>query len=655
MPGMFRFRLFLSGLALLGSLPLSASAERIVQGDLVLDGIPEIPADLIARLDPYLNTRAASFGGWRNDGDGILILTRFGETTQVHAVHNPGGARRQLTFFPERVSGIAIPRNEQRPGFLFGRDEGGNEQFQLYAFDSRTAVATRYTDGSSRNGGASINPAGTRLAFYSTARTGRDWDIYLADLGDPDSVTLVYEASGFFVPGDFSPDGERLLLRQFVSSAESYIHILDLASGKATPIDTAPATDGTISYGSVIWAPDGEHLFLVSDRDDEFSLLRKHHIESGEETLLTGDIPWNVASIALSEDGAHLAISVNADGLNELYLLDTTTMERRPAADLPPGIISGLTWDPSGRHLGFTFNTPRSPGDAYSLDVQTGELTRWTYSEAGGLDTDTFTFPELIHYPTFDEVDGAPRKIPAFVYRPEGEGPFPVLINIHGGPAAQARPFFSAVREFMIRELGMAVITPNVRGSTGYGKTFVSLDDGFLREDAVRDIGALLDWIATQDDLDPSRVITYGGSYGGYMVYASHVHFGDRLAAGVSNVGISHFVTFLESTAEYRRDLRRPEYGDERDPEMRAFLHEISPLTQAHRIRRPMLIGQGFNDPRVPYTEAEQIVQRIRENGQEVWYFLAMNEGHGFARRSNSDAYFRTVMYFLQTHITREP
>ncbi len=252
-----------------------------------------------------------------------------------------------------------------------------------------------------------------------------------------------------------------------------------------------------------------------------------------------------------------------------------------------------------------------------------------------------------MRYPSFDTVDGKPREIPAWVYKPAGSGPHPVLINIHGGPEAQSQPIFSISTQQWI-ELGYAVITPNVRGSSGYGKTYLALDNGLKREDSVKDIGKLLDWIATQDELDASRIVLIGGSYGGYMVLSAMTHYNDRLRGAIDIVGISNFVTFLESTAEYRRDLRRPEYGDERDPEMREFLQKISPLNNAGKINKPMLIVQGQNDPRVPVTESEQMVAKIRANGGEVWYLVGLNEGHGFAKRDNADYYQWAVALFLE-------
>ncbi|MDH4056106.1 MAG: alpha/beta fold hydrolase, partial [Gammaproteobacteria bacterium] len=306
--------------------------------------------------------------------------------------------------------------------------------------------------------------------------------------------------------------------------------------------------------------------------------------------------------------------------------------------------------------LGMTLNTAQTPSDAFVLELGKeplayGELTRWTESEVGNLDTTAFRMPELVHYPTFDKVGDAAREIPAWVYKPRGTGPHPVIIAIHGGPEGQSRPAFNNTYQMWIDKLGAAVILPNVRGSTGYGKTYTGLDNGFRREDSVRDIGALLDWIATQPDLDESRVAVFGGSYGGYMVLASAVHYSDRLKAVVDIVGISNFVTFLENTQDYRRDLRRAEYGDERDPAMREHLQRISPFNNVGRIDVPMFIVQGENDPRVPVTESLQMVEALRADGHTVWFMNAMNEGHGYRKRENIDVYQQATVLFFQQHL----
>jgi dipeptidyl aminopeptidase/acylaminoacyl peptidase len=383
---------------------------------------------------------------------------------------------------------------------------------------------------------------------------------------------------------------------------------------------------------------------------------RKSFTPGSDAVIVTGGIPWDIDGGKLSHDRKRIAFLVNEDGRSALYLLDTATREYRRVDTIPTGIAYGLSFSPDDRYLGLTINTAQSPSDSYVLELRRGalgygKLERWTYSEVGGLDTTQFRNPELTHYPTFDAVDGKPRRIPAWVYRPAGKGPFPVVVSIHGGPEGQARPYFSSTYQMWLAKLGVAVVVPNVRGSAGYGKSYLALDNGFRREDSVRDIGALLDWIGDQSDLDGSRVAVYGGSYGGYMVLASAVHFSDRLRAAVDIVGISNFVTFLENTQDYRRDLRRAEYGDERDADMRAHLQQISPLNNVGKISVPMLIVQGENDPRVPVSESRQMVSALRQQGEPVWYMNAMNEGHGYRKKENIDVYQQAVVLFLQQYL----
>lgn len=310
-----------------------------------------------------------------------------------------------------------------------------------------------------------------------------------------------------------------------------------------------------------------------------------------------------------------------------------------------------------GNKLGFSLMTPISPSEAYSIDLNLSRLTaehlkRWTVSETAGVATEKFVAPSLIAYPTFDQVNGKTRVIPAFVYKPKKPGPYPVVIAIHGGPESQAKPRFSTRIQTMVDKLGAAVIAPNVRGSSGYGKSYLALDNGYLREDSVKDIGALLNYIETQSDLDESKVAVMGGSYGGYMVLASAVKYSHRLKAAIDIVGISNFVTFLKNTKSYRRDLRRVEYGDERDPKMRDFLENISPNNHVDKISVPLLIVQGENDPRVPVSEATQMVKALRGKNQEVWYMNALNEGHGFRKKENRDVYQQVVLMFLRKQLT---
>jgi dipeptidyl aminopeptidase/acylaminoacyl peptidase len=445
-------------------------------------------------------------------------------------------------------------------------------------------------------------------------------------------------------PIDFGPDNERLLIGRYVSITDSQVWMLDLASGEASQINPA---DEPISYGGAMFHPDGESVLYTSNEDSEFRRLVRYDLESGEKQVLTPEIDWNVESFDVTPNGRTIAFTVNEGGLSTLHIRRLRSGRERDAPDLPTGVVYGLSFDQEGDDLAFTLAQAAGPRDVYSWDLDDKELERWTVSEMGGLDEDSFVEPDLVSYESFDGLE-----IPAFVYEPAGEGPHPVVIDIHGGPESQERPTFSSTIQYWVNELGLAVITPNVRGSSGYGKEYVQLDNARKREDSVKDIGALLDWVEGQPErFDDERIGVIGGSYGGYMVYASLVHYDERIDAAVDIVGISNFVTFLENTRGYRQDLRRVEYGDERDPDMRAFLQEISPLNHAETITTPLFIIQGANDPRVPRSEAEQMLAAVRENGGDPWYLLAMDEGHGFRKKSNRDYQRDATALFWKTRL----
>ena len=642
---------------LLAVLPLQATVADVQRralnnGQLILEDIPEIPQSLVDDLNRYQNVRSGSVLDWSADGRSLYISTRFGEVAQIHRVDMPAGARTQLTFFDEPVS--AVSRGPGNSRLVFSMDAGGSEFAQLFLFDPATSESVMLTDGQSLNGSVTWDRTGQRIAFLSTRRNGASNDIWIMDLERPDSARLALEAPDgtSWTPADFDANGDHLLVNNYVSITDSRTLLLDLSTGQRELL--AGGEGGT--HTAIAFDREGRGFWLITDRGSEFRRLAWQPVKRGAEPeIVTVDIPWNVESVAFSEDRRRGAFVVNEEGRSRVYLLDPATRRYATVAGLPTGLASGLEFSPDGRRLAMTLNTSRTPSDAFVLDLgasplEHGALTRWTFSEVGGLDTSTFIEPELVRYESFDGL-----SVPAWVYKPAGKGPFPVVISIHGGPEAQARPGFSSTYQLWLQKLGVAIVVPNVRGSDGYGSTYLGLDNGFRREDSVKDIGALLDWIATQPDLDAGRVAVHGGSYGGYMVLASAVHFSDRLKAAVDVVGISNFVTFLTNTQDYRRDLRRVEYGDERDPAMRAHLEKISPLNNVEKIAVPMLVVQGQNDPRVPVTEAEQIVKALRDRGQPVWYMNALNEGHGYRKKENADVYQQAVVLFLQEHLLKAP
>ena len=627
------------------------------------ENVPPVPAELVNRLRQYQNMRSAEFRGWSPDGEGILVETRFGETAQLHRVYEPGSRREQITFFDEPVSGTFL-KNADDGTILLSMSTGGNEQYQVYSLSRRTGEALLLTDGKSRNLLQAIHPDGNRISIASNKRNGRDTDIYIADPRKPETMRLILKSDGeYWSAKDWSSDDFTLLINRYVSINESYPALLDIVSGEKRMI---PIPEGKkAAFGAMKFSPDGKLAYMATDANGEFQQLAVIELESFRYQWLTGDIPWDVSEIEISPeiDGKYrVAFTINENGASALYLLYVGRNEKtgammfyrdREKVALPLGIVENLAFSPDGRQLGFTLSRPDAPSDAYSLalcesdeSATEPELTRWTYSEVGGLNPDQFSAPERIEFTSFDG-----RKIPAYYFKPRNASKsqkVPVVVNIHGGPESQYRPYFSSLDQFFLTEMGYAVIRPNVRGSAGYGKTYLLLDNSEKREDSVKDIGALLDWVAQQPELDKDRVAVMGGSYGGYMVLSSMVHFSERLKAGIDIVGIASFTTFLKNTSEYRRDLRRAEYGDERDPKMQAVFEKINPANNAEKIKSALMVAHGRNDPRVPFSEAVQIVEKVKKNGQPVWTVYADNEGHGFAKKANRDYLYSAMTLFLK-------
>ncbi len=648
---MIRSRVILSlMLTALLAAPLMAEEVKSRQvGQMVLEGVPEWDPALRERMLQYLNVRRASMSSLAGDGQSMLIATRFGDSAQLHLVTSPLGMRRQITFFDEPVgSGGFVPGSKQRQ-FLFGKDVGGNENTQLYLMNLDTGRWNMLTDGKSRNPSGSVSKDGKRYALASNLRNGKDMDIYVADLPDG-KPRLVMQVDGSYSPSEFSPDGKSLLINRYVSERFTQYFLLDLASGESKPVTP---TEPPAYYGGGTWSADGKTLYFTSDRDGEFRNLYRVDVAGGAWTNLTQDIHWDVEEVAVEPKGKGIAFTVDDDGIVHLHFADADGKNRRVVESLPHGILSGIEFADGGGVLGLSVNSSAIPGDAFTVTFPEGKATRWTESEIGGLDPNTFVEPKIIRYPTFDQVDGKPRMIPAFYWKARQPGPRPVMIYAHGGPEGQTQPSFSSTFQFLVNELGISVIGPNIRGSTGYGRTFHQIDNAVLREDSVKDIGALLDWIEKQPELDKTRVGIYGGSYGGYVVLASLTNYPARFKAGVDVVGIANFITFLEKTADYRRDLRREEYGDERDAKVRAVLEQISPLNNAEKIQAALFVAHGQNDPRVPVNEAKQIVEKMRALGRPVWFANALDEGHGFRKKDNSDLFQVLMMHFWQQHLLK--
>jgi dipeptidyl aminopeptidase/acylaminoacyl peptidase len=638
----------LLAVVLLPSYMVAAQTPVITPNEnLVVEGIPPIPATLAQTVDRYTNFRSASLSSWHPVRGEMLVSTRFADTPQVHLVKIPLGSRQQMTFFPERVGGGSF-QPTQGDYFVFSKDIGGNEFNQNYRYDLATGDITLLTDGKSKNSRGVWSNSGDRMIYTSTRRTGKDNDFYIIDPKNTQSDRLLAQVEGGgWMPLDWSPDDRQLLAMEYVSVNESYLWLVDINSGEKQLITPKGGTE-KVYYGGGLFSKDGKSLYVITDRDSEFSRLAYVDLATFKHTYLTNHIPWNVEDFDLTEDGQYLAFVTNEDGASVLHLLETATNKEKPLPKLPVGQVYGVTWHRNNEDLGFTLVSARFTADVYSVNIRTNKVERWTESETGGLNTANFSDAELVRWQSFDG-----KTISGFLYRPPAkfEGKRPVIIDIHGGPEGQSRPSFLGRYNYYLNELGVALLFPNVRGSTGYGKTFMILDNGYKREDSVRDIGTLLEWIATQPELDKDRILVTGGSYGGYMSLAVATKYSDRIRAAIDIVGISNFVTFLENTESYRRDLRRVEYGDERDPKMREFLLKISPVNNASNIKKPLFVIHGQNDPRVPLREAEQIVETVRNNNVPVWYLMAKDEGHGFSKKKNIDFQFYATVMFVKEYL----
>lgn len=621
------------------------------------EGLPPLPAALLAQTQRYNHVEGHAFADWHPSKREMLVLHRppGASTAQLFQLRTPGAALEPLTSGTERVLSAQWEPRDGRY-IVLGRDSGGDEAVQLYRLDPETGTATAFTQADQRHrllgwvksrALALVSSVPLDKTAAAGSRSGVSTTLSLVDPLNPATRRRLAELpGGGWFGGKVSPDEKQLAMTRVVSATESEIWLIDLASGQPRRVLPAPGEPQWASHRAGAWSADSKSLFFGSDRAGEFTEVMRLDLARGALTRLTAQTPWDSRLGSLNSDRSLAAVLVNADGRSELRLVDSSTGAPRNLPALPHGSVTSGEFHPRLAELALVVNSTQAPSEIHSLDLASGRVVAWTRAVGTeGLNLHTLPPQQIVRWKSFDE-----RVISGVLSLPPQRfaGRRPVLMVMHGGPESQASQGWNGRLNYLIEQLGVAVLEPNVRGSGGYGKAFIGLDNGRLREDSVKDMGTAIDWIATQPNLDASRVLVMGGSYGGYMALAASTRLADRIAGAVARVGISNFVSFLENTESYRRDLRRVEYGDERDPAMRAFLQEISPLTHAARISKPLLVVQGKNDPRVPWTEAEQIVRGLQSRGTPVWYLLADNEGHGFARRENSDFYFATVVKFVE-------
>jgi dipeptidyl aminopeptidase/acylaminoacyl peptidase len=636
--------------------PYSAAVQASVQAsvqqgtiapaeNLVVDGVPPIPASLVETAGRYGSYRSAMLTDWNPIRHEMLIATRFGDTAQLHLVKMPGGERQQLTFFPDAVANGKFHSNGG-DYIVFSKDVGGGEWYQLYRYDVATGDVTLLTDGKSRNLMGPWSSGGDQVAYMSTRRTGKDTDLWVMNPADPKSDRLLTKLEGGgWEPLDWSPSDEQILLKEELSINEGYLWLVDTTTGEKTELTLRNASE-KVSYGEGRFSKDGKGIYATTDKDSEFHRLAYVDLATKKHDYLTTEIKWDVETFDLTRDGKRIAFVTDENGLSVLRIMN---LDHKAVLvpQIPTGVIGTLRWHRNGQELGFSLSNARGPGDCYALDMATGKLERWTTSETA-VKTDAFPEAELVKWKSFDG-----KEISGFLYKPPAKftGKRPVLVVIHGGPEGQSQPIFLGRSNYYLNELGIALIYPNVRGSTGYGKTFSLLDNGFKREDTYKDINALFHWIGARTDLDAERIAVTGGSYGGHMTLAVSTFYSDRIRCSVDIVGMSNLVTFLEHTEAYRRDLRRVEYGDERDPKMRDFLEKIAPMNNIEKIKKPMFVIAGKNDPRVPVSESQQIAEAVKKQGTPVWLLIAKDEGHGYRKKANQDFQFYATVEFLRQYL----
>ena len=620
--------------------------------DVKTEGVPPIPRAIADGLARYANFTSAQLLAWHPSRRQIVVVTRLEDAPRLYMVEAPGKTPQSLS--PDAVSSSVWARYDPADpnSLVYVKDAAaGAEAYNLYRLNPEKGTPTLLTDGKSRYAAPPLGSPvwsrqGTWIAYDSTERNGKDRDLYVMQPSDPSTARRVAEVDGIWLAQDWSPDGNALLATNEISSGSvCTLWRIDVRSGERKAI--APLDDRAY-WGNARFAADGRTVFAISTRGNGVGRIWQSS-RSGVWRPITPE-QEEISEFELSADGQLAAMIVDHGGTDELRVIDVATRKPRRLPPLPPGVFSHLVWRPGSREIGFTIQTEHTFGDVFSIDTSLATLTRWTKSEAGGFDPETLPPPHVITWRTFDG-----RTISGLLYRPAARftGPRPVMINLHGGPQLRARPTFVGRSNYFLNELGVAIIYPNYRGSSGFGDDFAAADDGMKRAGAIKDVGALLDWIAANPSLDKTRVMLTGASYGGYLALEAGAQYNDRIRCIYEGVGQTNLVTYLEQTEASRQGDRRTEYGDERDPAVRAFLLSISPITHAALLKKPLGIVHPGNDTRVPVSQARELIAAVKANGTPVWYMEYANAGHdSFPRNRADDQYnFACWIQFVKTYL----
>jgi dipeptidyl aminopeptidase/acylaminoacyl peptidase len=610
-------------------------------------GVPPIPASLAREVEPYNNIYGLPLAGW-NPAKREIWLKGLSSVTWISRVPKPGATPETSSIYIKSTGIYDIYFQPQGKYLVYTRDANGNETFQLYLYAIRPRKTKILSDGKSRNTEPVWSNSGDRIVYSSSPLGAEGVNLRLLNPFNPKSDRLLEKSSGGYLKAyDWSPDNRSVLYCDFSSNIASTLWSVDVATGKKDRLSAK--TDTSELYDFPQFSKDGKRVYVITDHDSDFRRLAYIELTSRKIGYVPSVGQWDVEEFQLSPDGTTVAFTTNEDGLSKLHLFDLRAEKARDMPQLRDGIISDLKWNRGSTELAFNVKSWQSPDDVYSVNVHTEKVEQWAKSVTNGVDTSKFSKPDLIHWQTFDK-----RTLSGFLHRPaeKFKGKRPVIVDIHGGPEEQYRPGFLYHDNYLLNELGVAKIYPNVRGSSGYGKSFLNLDNGVLREGAVKDIGALLDWIKTQPDLDADRVLVQGVSYGGYLALSAAYVYGDRIRAVISDSGISNLASFVEHTEGWRRELQRSEFGDERDPKIREFMERTSPLNNAGMIIKPLLMIQGQNDPRVPVSEATKLLAATK-NRIPVWYILGKNEGHGFLDQTNLDYRLYATILFVKEFLLK--
>lgn len=589
----------------------------------------------------YLSIDSTDTPTFTPDGDLAFLADTTG-TPQVYRLGSPGAWPERLTAHSERVSFVdASPTNDE---LMFGMDEGSNERDQLYRYDLGTGEEVQLTDQpDAKHLWGGWGPDGDQFAFAANRRQGDTFDVYVQDR-DSQSADLIWEGPGGFVGVTaWHPDGDALILQESNSSADQVLYRLDIGSGTIEQITDAEEA----RYGHVTFGPDGD-LYAVTDYAEQTAYVGR--IEDGSVVIVErASEEWNVDSLVVDDETSRVAYTVNVDGYTDATVgtLRDGSIVDTAAVDLPAGVVTDVELGPDAERLAVTVSADDHPHSIYVADTKSGTTERWTTPGTLGIPEDRFLRSETVRYETFDG-----REIPAYWTLPPGVEPssddrVPVMVDIHGGPEHQRRPWFYPTKQYFLNQ-GYAVLEPNVRGSSGYGKEYTHLDDQEKRLDSVKDIKYATEWLEDHPVADTDRLVVYGRSYGGFMVLSAITEYPELWAAAVDFVGIADFETFLENTGEWRREHRAAEYGSLDDPEL---LERISPIHNVDEIQCPLFIQHGANDPRVPVTEAEQIAEAVEARGVPVETCIFEDEGHHTTDRENRIEEFEQISAFLDDHV----